>query len=119
MTKRSRIQRLESRLKKKVKRNKSLGIAIDPNSLIKTPSFKDELKGVNKVKCVKIKPNEKRERLENEAKKPPVKRFKYGTEMSKFCAYLITKHGDNYQVRRGFEALIVSSSWTLPQYYRV
>lgn len=100
MTKRSRIQRLESRLKKKAKRNQSLGIAVNPNSLIKTPSFKDELKGVNKVKCVKIKPNEKRNRLESEANKPPAKRFRYGVEMSKFCAYLITKHGDNYQVRR-------------------
>lgn len=98
MTKRSRIQRLESRLKKKVKRNKSLGIAANPNELIKTPSFKDELKGVKKVKCVKIKPNEKRDRLEKEANKPTAKRFRYGVEMSKFCAYLITKHGDDYKV---------------------
>lgn len=98
MTKRSRIQRLESRLKQKVKRNESLDIAINPNNLIKTPSLKDKLKGVTKVKCVKIKPNEKRDRLEKEANKPAPKRFRYGVEMSKFCGYLITKHGDDYKV---------------------
>lgn len=82
-----------------MKRNKSLGIAENPNDLVRTPSFKDELKGVKKVKCVKIKPNEKRDRLEKEANKPTAKRFRYGVEMSKFCAYLITKHGDDYKVR--------------------
>lgn len=99
MTKRSRIQRLEKRLKKKSKRNQSLGIAINPNVLVKRPTFKDELKGETKLKRIKIKPNEKRDRLENEANKPAPKRYRYGVEMSKFCAYLIAKHGDDYKVR--------------------
>lgn len=98
MTKRSRIQKLEKRLKTKSKRNQSLGIAINPNDLIKHPSFKDELRGVTKVRSVKIKSNEKRDRLKNEANKPPPKRYRYGVEMSKFCAYLIAKHGDDYEV---------------------
>lgn len=98
MTKRSRIQRLTSRLKRKVKRTKALGVAANPNSLIKRPTFKDELKGDNKIKRIKVKPNDKRDNLEAEASKPGPKRYRYGVEMSKFCAYLIAKHGDDYQV---------------------
>ena len=93
------IVRLTKRLRQKQKRIKSLAIAVDPNQVIKTRSVKSTLKNEpepeNQIK--QLASDHRRTNLEKLAARPPAKRYRYGTEISKFCAHMIAKHGDDYQ----------------------